>query len=79
MEVLDGALTGKEYIVGDRLTIADISYVPWTLFQKKYLDGSHYAEDAKKFKHYMNWLERVSNYSPVKKCLQIREQLQNPE
>ena len=30
-EVLDGVLSKQEYLVGDKVTIADLSFIPWNV------------------------------------------------
>ena len=30
-EVLDGVLSKQEYLAGDKVTIADLSFIPWNV------------------------------------------------
>lgn len=40
--VLDGVLANKEYLVGGKLTIADLSFVPWNVNAATRLLGAEF-------------------------------------
>jgi glutathione S-transferase len=79
ISVLDGVLAKQKYLVGDRLTAADIVFFPWNnlIFNPpNMLDGSPYkAEILEKFPHFLRWHESVKEYPSVKRAYEIRKQV----
>ncbi|MEM9408556.1 MAG: glutathione S-transferase family protein [Acidobacteriota bacterium] len=64
LEVLDRRLEGREYLVGDELTIADLSTYPWARsspWAKVEIDGLH---------HLGAWLDRLDARPALQRALQ---------
>jgi len=78
LSVLDGVLANQKYLVGNKLSIADISFYPWdyVLFNPPNLLGdSPFQEEAQKFKNFLRWHEEVGQLTSVKKVYEVREEL----
>lgn len=62
--------SGKEYLVGDKCTIADLIFVMWD-YVSPYFFGEEYAtmELDKKYPKYWAWRERLMARPAVKKVL----------
>jgi glutathione S-transferase len=54
--VLDKHLTGKTFLVGDKLSLADITYAPYI----DYAMATPAKETMSKYPHFMSWWGRVS-------------------
>lgn len=70
--VLDGALEGKQWLVGDKLTFADWAFVPWN----DRIDAVILCAPEDKFKGFQNvqaWHERMVARPSWKKCMKIRD------
>ena len=76
LSVLDKGLQGKEYLVGDKVTIADLAFVTW-LLAVPYIFGDRYEglEIEKKYPNYSAWLQRLLARPAVQKALKIKEGL----
>lgn len=69
--VLNNALEGKEYLVGDKCTYADLSFVTWSTIAA-YVIGSHKIDwDA--YPNYKAWLDRLTSRPAVKKVLEDKQ------
>lgn len=67
--VLDGVLAEKEYLVGNKFSHADLSFIPW------YLSVSFLGIDvAAEFPNLNAWLERQYARPGVAKGLKLREE-----
>lgn len=66
--VLDRALEGKEYLVGDKCTFADLSFLTW----HGLIDwiGKDEPIDMSSFKNYNAWIERLMARPAVKKTFE---------
>ncbi|KAM0421315.1 hypothetical protein ACHAPT_010845 [Fusarium lateritium] len=71
-EVLDNILKDKEYLVGDKLTYADLAFVSW---DRTVLTGPFFGnvlwekyEVREKYPNFLAWHERVSSRPAVKKA-----------
>ncbi|KAL6699725.1 glutathione S-transferase [Trichoderma pleuroticola] len=77
---VDRALRGKEYLVGDKITLADLAYIPWDLALDTILLGneeSATAEDRKKlWPDWFAWHNRVLQRPSVQKMLAIQKKAQ---
>ena len=67
MSVLDGALRGKKWLVGDKCTFADLSFLPWhgivpAIWKDEKLDI------AGKYPDYHRWTEEMSARPAVKRA-----------
>ena len=71
--VLEMALEGKEYLVDDRLTYADLSFIMWNLIAIERFSGvkEEYAEG--KYPNVKRWHERLVARESVKKVLDARK------
>jgi glutathione S-transferase len=76
ISVLDGVLAEREYLVGNKVTIADISFVPWHLVLGYLLpENSELAKELAKYKHFARWNEALLNYPAVKKTVTLRNEV----
>ncbi|KAJ5248819.1 hypothetical protein N7468_000270 [Penicillium chermesinum] len=67
--VLDHVLADREYLVGGRLSYADLAFVPW------YLVASWFEIDlAVEFPNLNAWLERLNGRPAVAKTMKLREE-----
>ncbi|KAI3528675.1 URE2 [Colletotrichum abscissum] len=70
--VLDRALKGKKYLVGDKATYADISFMPWDYLARK-LIGEGWTDKWEvdtKYPDYAAWAERIRARPVVKNVLE---------
>lgn len=71
--VLDKALEGKQYLVGNKISYADLSFVTWCNMIP-YLFGDEKLPDfAGEYPNYHAWLERLLARPSVKKVLQTEK------
>jgi len=75
ISVLDKALEGKKFLVGDKLTIADISFIPWQIIVPYLAEGSDIETQIKDFRNYNKWFESVSAHPAVAKAIETRAKL----
>ena len=71
--VLDTVLKDRTYLVGNKLTVADLAFITWDVFTIPILKET--PNDLTKFTHFMEWTDRVSQRASVKKILAEREKL----
>jgi len=66
MDVMDKHLEGKDYFVGDSLTIADIMHYAWNkrLVEQEYLNGSSYT-------NLKAWVERIGARPAVQRGVRV--------
>ena len=69
--VLNTALEGKEYLVGNKCTYADLSFVTWATIAP-YATGPHKIE-WEKYPNYNKWLERLTSRPAVKKVMEDKQ------
>ncbi|KAK5998672.1 Glutathione S-transferase-like protein gedE [Cladobotryum mycophilum] len=68
MEVLDGLLKGKQYLVGDKCTYADLSFVPWDVIVTGQFSEVTAGYDVEnKYPHWYAWHKRLVERPSVKK------------
>lgn len=68
--VLDRQLEGREYIVGDQYTIADMASWPWARTITGFYDAAdHVGMDN--FKNVLRWLEKTSSRPASQKAVNI--------
>ncbi|KAF2232578.1 glutathione S-transferase [Viridothelium virens] len=60
------AKTGKQYLVGDKITYADLSFVPWQQ-AVPFLLGEEAEKLEKDYPHYVAWNKRLNERESVKK------------
>ncbi|KFY01413.1 hypothetical protein V490_00926 [Pseudogymnoascus sp. VKM F-3557] len=69
-DVLNRALEGKEYLVGDKCTYADISFVAWDhRYQVVFGDEFSDEELEKKYPNYAGWHKKVVARKAIKEVL----------
>lgn len=67
--VLNLALGGKEFLVGDKCTIADLAFITWDSMSPLFFgDEFESLEIPKKYPAYWAWKQRLSE-RPVKKIM----------
>ena len=69
--VLDRVLANQKYLVGDKLSIADLIYVVHNRGVGRVLEGS--KVDFTKYKNFERWNDEMIARPAVKKCLAQRE------
>ncbi|KAJ9606362.1 hypothetical protein H2200_009323 [Cladophialophora chaetospira] len=74
---VDQALEGKQYLVGDKCTIADLAFVNWDLSLASFMAGDEEAGTeelrAKKFPNWAAWHKRLLERAAVQKMMQIQQ------
>lgn len=64
--VLDGVLKNREWLVGDKCTYADLAFMPWQRWAKRYASNPETLDEE--FPHAAAWFKRLSERSSVKKA-----------
>jgi len=75
--VLDGVLANQKYLVGNKITIADISFYAWDyplLNPPCLLGDSPFEAKLQKYKNFLRWHEEVEQLEGVKKAYGVRAQ-----
>ncbi|KAL7953033.1 hypothetical protein V8C34DRAFT_309541 [Trichoderma compactum] len=79
----DPAPRGKEYLVGDKITLTDLAYIPWDLALNNIILGneeSATAEGRKKlWPNWFAWHNRVLQRPSMQKMLAIQKKAQCKE
>jgi len=70
--ILDQALAGKIWLVGDKPTIADYSFVPWNVFLHMLLGESEAAKEVEKLDNFKRWKDALLEQPAVSKALEMR-------
>ncbi|KAL9133019.1 MAG: hypothetical protein Q9175_005801 [Cornicularia normoerica] len=70
--VLDTILKGNEYLVGDKCTYADLSFVTWYQLAP-YITGETKIDFKGDYPHYYAWMERLTARPAVKKVLEDKQ------
>ncbi|UKZ82339.1 hypothetical protein TrVFT333_010126 [Trichoderma virens FT-333] len=77
------ALRGKEYLVGDKITLADLAYIPWDLALDTILlgdaEGATAEERKKLWPDWFAWHNRVLQRPSVQKMIAIQKKVQGKE
>jgi glutathione S-transferase len=77
---INRALEGKEYLVGGKVTIADLAFVPWDLALDMILIGDAEAattEDRRKqWPNWWAWHARLLRRPAVQKMVTIQKEVQ---
>ncbi|KAF2661524.1 glutathione S-transferase [Lophiostoma macrostomum CBS 122681] len=74
LSVLDGALEGRQWLVGDKMTFADLAFTVWN----DRIEDLILCEKEKKFEGFPNvqaWHERMTSRPAWKKAMEKREKL----
>jgi len=75
VSVLDGVLANKKYLVGEKATIADFSFIPWDNAIPWILTGAPEEIDIKKYKNFERWHKELNDRAAVKKVNDIKSKL----
>jgi len=71
--VLDSVLSKQDYLVGGKVTIADLSFVPWNAIVPRLMPADFEME--KEFPHTAKWHKQLLERPSVKKVYEIKEKL----
>ncbi|OTA97038.1 hypothetical protein M434DRAFT_387908 [Hypoxylon sp. CO27-5] len=74
MGVVEGHLSGRQWLVGDKMTCADLTWVPWTLFGDILLSQSGHAL-LRDYPNVEAWYERIASRPSWKKVMEMRSRL----
>jgi len=74
ISVLDDVLAKKQYLVGDKPTIADFCFLTWNAGLSFLLAGAEEGVDdlKKKYKNFFRWDTELHEHPAVKKAFEIR-------
>jgi len=75
ISVLDGVLVNQKYLVGNKITIADISFYAWDypLLNPPHLLGdSPFEAELQQYKNFLRWHKEVEQLESVKKAYSVR-------
>jgi glutathione S-transferase len=72
--VLDGVLSKQEYLVGGKVTIADLSFIPWNEAASTRILGTDFDFD-KEFPAAAKWHKKLRERESVKKLYTVRASL----
>lgn len=71
--VLDGVLSKQKYLVGDKLTIADLSFIPWNNGVVSWLIPD--IDIDKNYPNLARWHKELNERETVKKVFELRASL----
>ncbi|KAL9096085.1 MAG: hypothetical protein Q9165_001607 [Trypethelium subeluteriae] len=77
--VLDKAVSGTGWLIGDRCTFVDLSFVTWAMVARRLFKELGKEDDLKKFPNHEKWLENMSAREPVRKNLAIIKKERNAQ
>ncbi|KAI0594970.1 URE2 protein [Biscogniauxia sp. FL1348] len=72
--VLDKILEGREYLVGDKLTYADLSFAPWDNYILEIQKDFEIAEKVKEYPNFLAWYKRIQANPAVAKGNKLRDE-----
>lgn len=67
--VLDKALENREWLVGEKCTYSDLSFVTWSYVAKGMLQELGKEDMLKRYPRYTAWFEAMESRQPVRDCL----------
>ncbi|KAI0837134.1 glutathione S-transferase [Hypoxylon sp. FL0890] len=75
--VVEGHLGERQWLVGDKMTCADLAWVPYTLVAEILLNqpGHAFLSD---FPHVEAWYRRITSRPSWKKVMEMRSKLLDP-
>ncbi|KAL8665158.1 MAG: hypothetical protein Q9168_007761, partial [Polycauliona sp. 1 TL-2023] len=76
--VLESSLDGKQWLVGDKCTYADLSFVTWNDRMDMVL-GIPDSNPLKEFPNVEGWHHRMSSRESFRKAMEIREKLMDDQ
>ena len=65
-------LAKKPYLVGDKVTIADLGFIPWNVIIPRLMKDAPKDIDLTKYTHYQKWHESLMARPAVKKVYEIK-------
>lgn len=75
-DVLNRALEGRDYLVGDKCTYADISFIAWDhRFQLVFKGEFAIEELEKKYPNYVRWHKAVASRKAIKEVLEENDRV----
>lgn len=75
--VLDGALEGKRWLVGDKMTFADLAFVNWNSMLNTFLRLPDDQNVLKGFPNVNAWHESMIKRKSFQRCMELRTKLVN--
>lgn len=75
IEVLDGILKDRDWLVGDKCTFADLSFLPWNDRIDMLVLSKSINEIRRQYPHFASWQGRMVERDSWKKAMQTRNQL----
>jgi len=79
LAILNGALEGKQWLVGDKCTYADLSFFMWHIILPLSMLYPQGQTPLSKYPNVLAWHERMAARDPVKKVLAVREEMMAKE
>ncbi|KAJ6020531.1 glutathione transferase [Penicillium herquei] len=73
--VLNGLLEGKQWLVGDKCTFADLSFLPWNCRLNMFLG----ADPLAKYPNVLSWHQRMEERPAWKRSMEIRDKLMDEQ
>ena len=67
--MLDGVLASRPYLLGDKLTIADLTFIPWNTRLPVWVKGSPFEEELAGYRNALKWHEGLLELPAVKKVM----------
>ncbi|KAL7939225.1 glutathione S-transferase [Trichoderma chlorosporum] len=71
--VLDSVLEGKEYLVGNKCTYADLSFITWAIIGESAIKTEEF-DIEKEFPNYASWMKKLLAREAVAKTLELKKQ-----
>ncbi|KAL6788064.1 hypothetical protein J3E68DRAFT_129198 [Trichoderma sp. SZMC 28012] len=79
LRTVDDELRGKEFLVGDKCTLADLAFIPWDLMLDVVLQGDAEAASANDrkqlFPNWYNWHVKMIQREAVQKMMKLKEEV----
>ncbi|KAL9476136.1 hypothetical protein ACSS6W_005977 [Trichoderma asperelloides] len=78
LRTVDDELRGKEHLVGDKCTLADLAFIPWDLMLDFVLQGDTEAETAqgrqKLFPNWYRWHTKIAQRPSVQRMIRLKQE-----
>lgn len=68
--VLDKWLETHEWLVGEKMSFADLAFVPWQQFAEKLFEGE--KDFTQEFPRLQGWLQRMRTLTPVVELFRVK-------
>ncbi|BAE65615.1 glutathione S-transferase [Aspergillus flavus] len=79
LEVLNTCLEGKAWLVGDKCTFADLSFVPWNCRLDMLLQTPPGEDPLAKYPNVQAWHHRMVDRPSWKRCMEVRDKLMDDQ